>query len=86
MTKQFNAEKDCTESFENILYDFLIENNVKATSKKQPRIETLFEEQFGKAYQNVNDGSYDSASEKTINKFERYILFLMLEYRPLLLF
>ncbi|MBT4325429.1 MAG: hypothetical protein HOD60_00765, partial [Candidatus Nitrosopelagicus sp.] len=78
MTKQFNAEKDCTESFENILYDFLIENNVKATSKKQPRIETLFEEQFGKAYQNVNDGSYDPTSEKIINKFERYVLFLVL--------
>jgi len=78
MIKQFNAEKDCTESFENSLYDFLIKNNVKATSKKQPRIERIFEEQFLKAYQNVNDGSYDPTSEKIINKFERYVLFLVL--------
>ena len=76
MTK-FNAEKHCTEAFENALYNFLIENNVKATSKKQPRIERIFEEEFGKAYQNVINRSDDPSSEKTINKFERYILLLI---------
>lgn len=77
LKKQFNAEKECTEAFEISLNDFLIENNVKATSKKQPRIERIFEEEFGKAYQNVINRSDDPSSEKTINKFERYILLLI---------
>ena len=77
LRKQFNAEKECTEEFEISLNNFLIENNVKATSKKQPRIERIFEEEFGKAYQNVINRSDDPSSEKTINKFERYILLLI---------
>lgn len=73
----FNAEKVCTESFENALYDFLIKNKVKPTLEKQSRVETIFEEQFTEAHYNVINNLDDPTSEKTINKFERYILFLI---------